>query len=551
MAKPVILAVDDDGPVLDAVQRDLRRRYGRDFRVVGASSADQALEILDELESRKEPVALFVVDQRMPGTTGVELLEKVLPRFPDAKRVLLTAYADTEAAIRAINVVRLDHYILKPWEPPEERLFPITDELLEEWLAGFRPAFQGIRVVGDRWSRDTYRIKEFLARNLMPYQAVDVDVAPEEAERLLAAAGLDATQLPAVLFPDGDPLVRPDITHLAERLGMSTSATSPTYDLVIVGAGPAGLAAAVYGASEGLTTLLLEAEGPGGQAGQSSRIENYLGFPSGLSGAELTRRALAQAKRLGAEVLTPRAATGLERRDPFRIVVLDDGTRLTAKAVLITTGVSYRMLEIPGSEELLGAGIYYGTSRVEALTHADEDVFVVGGGNSAGQAALYLAGFARHVTILIRRPDLTDTMSRYLIDRIDASEQISVRPHSRVAGAEGDGHLERLVIEDVESGEQEAVAAGALFVFIGQRPRTEWLDGLVLTDEKGFILSGVDMNAPPSGWPLERRPLPLETSLPGVFVAGDVRSGSVKRVASAVGEGGIAVRFIHQHLSSL
>jgi thioredoxin reductase (NADPH) len=547
MPKPILLTIDDDPLVLGAVERDLRGRYADRLRVVAASSGDEALQLLKEVVARNEAVALMLADQRMPGLTGVDLLEASLALFPNAKRVLLTAYADTEAAIAAINRAHLDHYILKPWDPPEERLFPVLDDLLEDWWASYRPPFEGVRVIGDRWSREAHQLKEFLARNQVPYQGVDVE-ADAKANALLTTLGVDPSQLPVVLLPGGGHLVRPTNADLAERIGLRVKADLPHYDLVIVGGGPAGLAAAVYGASEGLSTLLVEREAPGGQAGQSARIENYLGFPVGLSGSDLTRRAVTQARRFGTEILVPAEAVSLERNDPFRILTLSDGSQINSRALLVATGVSYRLLPAEGAERLAGAGLFYGASVVEAHTYKDEDVLVIGAGNSAGQAAIYLAGFARSVTVLVRSTGLAESMSAYLVDRIGAIENIRVRYRAEVSALGGVNRLETVTVKDLGDGGEETLAVAAAFVFIGQTPRTEWLGELVQHDPQGFILTGTSCT---DTWSLERTRLPLETSVPGVFAAGDVRSGSIKRVASATGEGAMAVRFIHEHLASL
>ncbi|MDP9022307.1 MAG: FAD-dependent oxidoreductase [Actinomycetota bacterium] len=550
MANPTILAVDDDPQVLRAVERDLRRRYARDYRILAAPSGQEALDLAEQLRLRDDEVALFLVDQRMPGMTGVEFLERAIEVFPDSKRTLLTAYADTEAAIKAINEVGLHHYIMKPWDPPEERLYPVLDDLLENWLESWRPPFEGLRIVADRWSKPAHELKAFLARNQVPYRFVDA--AEDEGRELIALAEADTANLPLVLFAQGPPLTNPSPAEVADRVGLHVHAELPFYDLVIVGAGPSGLAAAVYGASEGLKTLLVEQEAPGGQAGQSARIENYLGFPAGLSGAELARRAVAQAQRFGAELLVPQQVVGANRKDPYRILQLSDGSHVNCHAVLITTGVQYRTLPAEGAAEVTGAGLYYGASRIEAVTHREQDVFVVGGGNSAGQAAMFLSQFARTVTILVRGDSLVETMSRYLIDQLESTDNIRIRYGVGVVevGSEEE-RLSSLTLEHLESGKRETVDAGALFVFIGQAPRTEWIAHLVACDEHGFILSGPGFDPPPKGWSVERDPLPLETTVPGVFVAGDVRAGSVKRVASATGEGAMAVSFVHQHLAGL
>jgi thioredoxin reductase (NADPH) len=547
--KPAILAIDDEPEVMRAVQRDLRAHYADEYSVLGATSGEEAIEVLKDLSVRGTPLALIVADQRMPRVTGIDVLRESIPLFPETKKTLLTAYADTDAAIDAINQVGLDHYIMKPWDPPEEKLYPILDDLLLDWRASFRPSFEGVRVVGSAWSRDVFELKGFLAMNQLPYRSFTVGVDPE-AEQLVSAVEASNTDLPLLVFPDGGYLLKPSIQQLADRMGLKTQATSPTYDVVIVGAGPAGLAAAVYGASEGLNTLLIESSAPGGQAGQSSKIENYLGFPSGISGSDLARRASAQAQRFGTEVLVPAKVERVERKDPYRIVHLADGSTVTAKALVVTSGVEYRRLPAEGLDELVGAGVYYGTSTFEAENHRNQPMFVVGGGNSAGQAALFLTRFTDEVTIVIRGSDLTEGMSQYLIDNIDATETISLLTRSRIVAAQGEGHLERLVVEDLESGEQREHKAGALFIFIGQRAQTDWLGDLVQLDEKGFVLTGADLG-PLIDWNVDRDPLPLESSVPGIFVAGDVRHGSIRRVAGATGEGATAIRFIHQHLASL
>jgi thioredoxin reductase (NADPH) len=553
--KPILLTVDDDPEVLRAIERDLRRKYGRDYRVLRADAGATALDALHQVAERHEPVALFLVDQRMPQMSGVEFLEQARAVFPEAKRMLLTAYADTEAAIKAINTVRVDYYSMKPWDPPEENLYPIIDDLLDDWQANYRPPFAGIRVVGHRWSADSHALKDFLGRNGVPYQWLDVESAGDEARAVLQQAGLNEASLPAVLLPDGTNLVEPTLIELAAKIGRRTSAERPFYDLVIVGGGPAGLAAAVYGASEGLDTVLVEREAPGGQAGTSSRIENYLGFPSGLSGGDLARRAVTQARRFGVEILSPQEVVGIRVEDPYRYVTLGDGSELSCHALLIATGVQYRTLDVPGVERLTGAGVYYGAAMTEALSCRGDDVYIVGGANSAGQAAMYFAPYARQVTILVRGSSLAAGMSQYLIDEIKEQPNIVVRTDSQVVEAQGETSLESVVIADRKTGGRETVPAKALFIFIGALPRTDWLDGLVQRDAQGFILSGPDLQRDDKGrirsWTLERDPFLLETNVPGVFVAGDVRHRSVKRVASGVGEGSIAVQFIHQYLSKV
>ncbi len=547
-AKPAILAVDDDAPVLRAVERDLRARYGTDYRILAAGSGTDALELVRELTRRGDPIAVFVVDQRMPVMTGAEFLTEALTLQPDAKRVLLTAYADTDVAIRAINEIRLDQYLLKPWDPPEERLYPVLDDLLADWMAAFRPPFEGLRLLSGRWAPRGHAIRDFLTRNQVPYAWLDPEA--DEAGRHLAASletPPDPTQ-PVVAFADGRLLHDPSNRELADAIGLSTRATLPFYDLVIVGAGPAGLAAAVYGASEGLKTLLVEREAPGGQAGTTSRIENYLGFPSGLSGSDLARRALAQARRLGAEILSSQEVATVRRSDPYRTVVLDDGSELSCQAVVVATGVSYRQLEVPGATELSGAGVYYGAATTEAILYRDAEVAVVGAGNSAGQAAVHLSRFARRVHLLVRGADLTASMSAYLIEQLDALDNVELHAGSEVRELRGGGHLEAAEISTL--GGTLELRVSAVFVFIGQQPRTAWLDGVVARDARGFVLTGTDVGTQ-HGWNLDREPFLLEASLPGLFAAGDVRHESIKRIASAVGDGAMAVQFVHHYLAEL
>ena len=547
--KPIILAVDDEPEVLAAVQRDLRKKYVKTYRILGATGGQEAIDTLNELAARDAALALIVSDQRMPTVSGVDVLQASLAPFPAAKKTLLTAYADTEAAISAINDVGLDQYIMKPWDPPEEHLFPILDDLLDDWQAGYRPSFEGIRVIGQEWSSEAHELKAFLAMNQIPYRSLTVGV-DEEAETLMASAGAELADLPLVLFSDADPLRNPSQTELAEHIGLKTHAPSPAYDVAIVGAGPAGLAAAVYGASEGLKTVLIESEAPGGQAGQSSLIENYLGFPKGISGADLARRAATQATRFGAEILVPATVKSVERKDPFKVIHLEDGSEITAKALIVCSGVEYRRLTAEGLDELRGVGVYYGTSRIEAEYHRDQPVFIIGGGNSAGQAALFQTRFTDDVTIVIRGADLSASMSQYLIDNLEANDSVSIMPRTQVMEAKGDTHVESLVLRDRDTEETREVPAGAVFIFIGQKAHTGWLDGMVQLDERGFVLSGSDLE-PLKGWNVDRDPLPLESSVPGVFVAGDVRHGSIRRVAGAAGEGATAIRFVHQHLAAL
>lgn len=551
--KPAILLVDDDPGVLAAVSRDLGPRYGEHYRIYRAESGASALETLRQLRLRNDPVALLLVDQRMPGMTGVEFLTQAIELYPDVKRVLLTAYADTEVAIRAINEVRLDHYLLKPWDPPEENLFPVIDDALEEWMAGFVAPFSGIRVIGNRWSSTSFAVKDFLARNLVPYQWLDIE-RDREAATLLEQAEVCERHLPVLIFPDGKVLVEPSLSEVARQVGLETTASSPFYDLVIVGAGPAGLAGAVYGASEGLRTLLVERQAPGGQAGTSSRIENYLGFPSGLSGSDLARRATAQARRLGAEMLNAEV-TGIRTEGQYRVIQLSNGDEVNAHAVLVTTGVSYRRLDAPGVERLTGAGIYYGGALTEAIATQDETVFIVGGANSAGQAAMHFAKYASCVTLLVRGNSLAKSgMSRYLEDRIAETPNIQVWYDASVVEALGDEHLESLRIANTRSGSEMIVPADNLFIFIGAKPYTGWLGGEIALDGGGYILTGtetVTARGSASAWPLQREPYLLETNVPGVFAAGDIRHQSMKRIASATGEGAMAIHFVHRYLSTL
>jgi thioredoxin reductase (NADPH) len=550
MEKPVVFAVDDDPGVLAAVARDLRRKYSADYDVMRAASGAEALAALNELKLKNRAVAAFVVDQRMPQMTGVEMLREAIPLFPEAKRVLLTAYADTDAAISAINEVRLDHYLMKPWDPPEERLYPVLDDLLDDWRAGYQPMFEGVRIIGHRWSADGHRIRDFLARNLIPYRWLDIE-ADSEAAELRQIAGAAEEPLPIVVLADGTTLSQPSVADLAEHVGLHTKAVAETYDLVVVGTGPAGLASAVYGSSEGLRVLLIEREAPGGQAGTSSSIENYLGFPVGLSGADLTRRAVAQARRFGAEILTPMEAVKLETQNGYHVITLSNGSTVASQALIVATGVSYRLLDVPGAERLAGAGLFYGAAITEALAVKDQDVFVVGAGNSAGQAALYLGRYARSVTLLVRGQSLADSMSRYLIERIEQTENVHVRSGTTIKELYGEQSLEAISV--ASDGGVERLSGRAVFVFIGASPRTEWLAGQLHLDPQGFVLSGPDLERNRRkrvrGWPLQREPFWLETSVPGIFVAGDVRRTSTKRIASAVGEGAMAVTFVHKILA--
>ncbi len=545
--RPVILVVDDEPAVLAAVGRDLRRQFGERYRVMRAGSGQEALDLLRELLTRGDQVALLVADQRMPGMSGTEYLVQARTMVPDAKRVLLTAYADTEAAIAAINDVALDYYLLKPWDPPQELLYPVVEDLLVTWESGAALESGGVRIIGHRFSKDSHDLRDFLARNRVPGRWLDIE-RDGEARELLQVAGIDEGGLPVALLEDGTVLEKPTVLELAQRLGVAAQPISDHYDLVIVGGGPAGLAAAVYGASEGLRTVMIEREAPGGQAGQSSRIENYLGFPAGLTGSDLARRATDQARRLGAELLTVRDALALRAEGTGRFVDLSGGETLSANCVLVASGVSYRKLEVPGFDDFTGAGIYYGAAMTEARACADQHVVVIGGANSAGQAAVYFSGWAARVTMMVRGDSLAKSMSHYLIEQLAALPNVEVRTGTQPVGAEGaDGHLSRLTSRGPD-GAEVTEDVDACFVFIGAAPRTDWLDGVVARDERGFILAGLD--AREAGWPLKRDPFLLETSVPGVFVAGDVRARSIKRVASAVGEGSMSVSLIHEYLAS-
>jgi thioredoxin reductase (NADPH) len=554
--KPILLSVDDDSDVLRALERDLRTKYGADYRVIGSDAPADALDVLKELKIRNDSVALLLADQRMPQMDGVEFLQEAMRIFPQAKRALLTAYADTSAAISAINEANVHYFFLKPWDPPSERLYPQLDDLLDDWQASYRPAFQGIRVLGTRWSPKSYQLRDFLARNHVPYQWIDVEIAANDPEtkQLLEALGEEAGSLPVVLFPDGTKLLDSVPAELAERVGLRTRAQTSFYDLAILGGGPAGLAAAVYGASEGLHTVMIEREAPGGQAGMSSRIENYLGFPSGLSGGDLARRAVVQAQRFGVEILSPQEAVEVRLEGPYRIIKMADGNEISCHALMIATGVQWRRLEAPGVEHLQGAGIYYGGGATEALSCKGEIVYVIGGANSAGQAAMNFAQYAEKVVMLLRRDSLASTMSQYLIDQILQTPNIQLWAHASVAEVHGENHLEEISVSCSDTGKIERVPANAMFIFIGALPRTEWLADVVERDERGFVLTGPDLmkdGKAPKGWTLDRDPFLLESSVPGIFAVGDVRHGSVKRVASGVGEGSVAVQFIHQYLSKV
>jgi thioredoxin reductase (NADPH) len=551
--KPVILAVDDEPQVLNAVALDLRRRFRADYRIMTAGSGAEALDAVRKLRHRGDLVALFLVDQRMPAMTGTEFLTEARKIHPEAKKVLLTAYADTEAAIASINQVALDHYLMKPWDPPEQKLYPIVGELLDSWSRAVRAPWDGIRVVGTLWSSGSHEAKDFLARNRIPYRWLDLE-REQEARALADSVPADARKLPLLFFPDGAVLSAPDRRQIAEKVGLRTQATQKHYDLVVIGGGPAGLAAAVYGASEGLKTVLVEREATGGQAGTSSRIENYLGFPSGLSGADLAERATAQAIRFGAELLAATEVTTLRVSDPYRAVVLSDGSEISCYAVVVAPGVSVRRLEVPGAEQVTGAGLYYGAALTEAAHYRDCEVIVVGGANSAGQGAVFFSHYAGRVTMLVRGKSLAESMSQYLVEQIAAIPNIEVVPETEVLEVKGTDRLEGVVVRTGADGAPRELAAKAVFVFIGARPRTEFCEGVLARDPGGFIYTGLDLvtdGKPPAGWPPGRLPALLETSVPGIFAAGDVRHGSSKRVAAAVGEGAVAVQLIHQYLKTV
>lgn len=556
MAKPILLSVDDDPSVLRAIERDLRSQYGAKFRVMSCDSPTAALDLVSQLKVRNDSVAMFLVDQRMPQMNGVDFLQEAMKTFPDAKRALLTAYADTNAAINAINQVNINYFFMKPWDPPTEHLYPQLDDMLDDWQASYRPTFDGIRVLGTRWSRSSYELRDFLARNHVPYQWIDVELSAKDPEtkRLLDALGPDGGNIPVVLFPDGTKLLESAPNDVAQKVGLRTRAQTDFYDLAIVGGGPAGLAAAVYGASEGLHTVIIEREAPGGQAGMSSRIENYLGFPTGLSGGDLARRAVVQAQRFGVEILSPQEAVSVRTEGPYRILKLVDGNEISCHALMIATGVQWRRLDAPGIDRLQGTGIYYGGGSTEALSCKGEIVYVVGGANSAGQAAMHFSKYADRVVILVRGDSLASSMSQYLIEQIEATANIQVWTHASVAEAHGETRLEEISVLCSDTGKLERVPASAMFIFIGALPRTDWLANVVDRDERGFVMTGPDLlgdGRRPKGWTLDRDPFLLETNVPGVFAVGDVRHGSVKRVASGVGEGSVAVQFIHQYLSKV
>jgi thioredoxin reductase (NADPH) len=549
--KPIIMAVDDDANVLRAISRDLKARYRKDYRVLSTESAHEAIQTVEDLKKRGETIALFVSDQRMPEMLGVEFLEIVLPHFPKAKRVLLTAYSDTDAAIKAINDVNLDYYLMKPWNPPEEKLFPVIDDLLEDWLAGYQPEFKGIRVIGYQFSPKSHEIKDFLSGNLLPYQWLNFQNNPK-AKEFQELLDFQAEDLPIVIFEDGSHVKYKSVIDVASKVGLNPNANEDLYDVVIIGAGPAGLAAGVYGGSEGLKTLLIEKRAPGGQAGTSSRIENYLGFPTGISGSDLSRRAVTQATRFGVELLSPQQVERIELKDSYKIMHLVDGSVVKSRAVVISTGVDYRQLDSGRINEFNGAGVYYGAATTEAANCQNKDVYVVGGGNSAGQGAMYLSQFAKKVNIVIRREDLSSTMSSYLIDQINATDNIEVIPFSEVVDADGENSIGCLTLKDRNTGEEQVLDCNALFVFIGARPYTEWLTDVLCLDPKGFVLTGRELQYSEyykTHWKEPREPMILETVVPGIFAAGDVRSGAMNRVASAVGEGALSISLVHRYLS--
>jgi thioredoxin reductase (NADPH) len=556
MPKPILLSVDDDADVLRAIERDLRSHYGAEYRVIGNDTPGGALDLLKQLKVRNDSVALLLADQRMPQMNGVEFLQEGMRIFPDAKRALLTAYADTSAAISAINEANINYFFMKPWDPPSDHLYPQLDDLLDDWRATYRPAFEGIRVLGTRWSPRSYELRDFLARNHVPYQWIDVELSKSDPEtkELLDVLGPEAANLPVVLFPDGTKLLEGAPAEIAQKVGLRTRAQTNFYDLAIIGGGPAGLAAAVYGASEGLHTVMIEREAPGGQAGMSSRIENYLGFPTGLSGGDLARRAVVQAQRFGVEILSPQEAVSVRTEGSYRIIKLADGSEISCHALMVATGVQWRRLDAPGMDRLQGAGVYYGGGATEAISCKGEIIYVVGGANSAGQAAMNFSKYADKVVLLVRGDGLASTMSQYLIDQVQRTPNIQIWTHASVAEVHGETRLEEISVLCSDTNKVERVPASSMFIFIGALPRTDWLAGLVERDDRGFILTGPDLirdGERPKGWTLDRDPFLLETNVPGLFAVGDVRHGSVKRVASGVGEGSVAVQFIHQYLSKV
>lgn len=553
MGLPIIFSIDDDPQVLRAISRDLKTQYRDKYRILSTTSVKEAMESLLELQNKGEEVAIFVSDQRMPEMQGVDFLEKAMVIFPFAKRVLLTAYSDTDAAIKAINDVQLDYYLMKPWDPPEEKLYPAIDELLNDWQANFRPDFKGIKVIGYQFSPKSHEIKDFLAGNLVPYQWMDA-TSNDAGKQIIKTNGLTPTDFPTVIFEDGSILKAPTLIDVASQIGLNAKVKLQVYDVIIIGAGPAGLAASVYGASEGLSTLLIERKAPGGQAGTSSRIENYLGFPAGLSGSDLTRRAITQATRFGTEFLSPQSVKEIKLKDQYKTIVLEDGTEINGRAVVITTGVDYRKLETKGISEYTGKGIYYGAASTEASSCGNKDVYVLGGGNSAGQAAMYLSKFARNVFIIVRKTDLSFSMSSYLIDQIKSTENVTILGCTEIVEAKGDEHLETLRLVDLNTAEERDAPADALFIFIGAKPYTEWVGLQIIKNNKGFIETGREMKSYDSFrqvWKGRRDPYLLETSSPGIFAAGDVRAGAMNRVTSAVGEGSMAISFVHQYLNEV
>ncbi len=553
MKQPLIIAVDDDPQVLRALTRDLRNAYRKDYKILSTESAKEALDAIKELKQKNETVAMFVSDQRMPEMLGVDYLVEARKQFPEAKRVLLTAYSDTDAAIKAINDVQLDYYLMKPWDPPEEKMFPVLNDLLDAWQNNFVPDYDGIRVLGFQYSPKSHEIKDFLSGNLFPYQWLDAETN-DKGKELVASHTLELKDMPVVFFEDGSYIKQPALTQIAEKIGLRPQASAELYDVVIIGAGPAGLSAAVYGGSEGLKTLLIEKRAPGGQAGTSSRIENYLGFPSGLSGADLSRRAITQATRFGVEFLSPAEVTDIEIKDNYKILTLENSTRINTKSLIIATGVDYRKLETKGIHDFTGAGVYYGAATTEANACRNKEVFVVGGGNSAGQGAMYLSQYASTVYIVIRKPDLSATMSQYLIDQINNTPTIRLLPCTEITEARGDGHLQEIDIQDLNSGNNQTMPADALFIFIGAKPYTDWMPINVFKDTRGFIETGrnlLQFDNFKKSWKLNREPYPLETCIPGVFAAGDVRATAMNRVASAVGEGAMAISFVHKYLSEI
>lgn len=553
MSLPIIFCIDDDAHVLRALTRDLKNKYRDNYRILSTTSIQEGLDSLLELKNKGETIAMYVSDQRMPEMEGVAFLEQAMKFYPDAKRVLLTAYSDTDAAIRAINTIQLDYYLVKPWDPPEEKLYPVIDGLLDDWLNTYRPDFKGIKVIGYQYSGLSHEIKDFLAGNLVPYQWMDIQIT-EDAENMLSLNKLTVKDLPVVFFEDGSYQIRPGIIQIADKIGLNPELKNDMYDVVIIGAGPAGLAAGVYGASEGLKTLLIERRSPGGQAGTSSRIENYLGFPTGISGSELTRRAMTQVTRLGTEFLSPKSVKAIEQNDGYKKIILEDDSCIDTRSIIITTGVDYRKLETKGIPDFTGAGVYYGAAMTEATACKDKDVYIVGGGNSAGQAAMYLSKFAKNVYIMVRKEDLTSTMSAYLIDQIKDTRNIHVKGKTEIIEAKGVEKLEELVLNNIETNEQQTCPAAALYIFIGAKPFTEWIQLDILKDDKGFLETGRSLKTYEGYnkiWKQQRDPYLLETSCPGVFAAGDVRSGAMNRVAAAVGEGSMAISFVHKYLAEV